>query len=73
MALFSWFIGNQKAQKIAKKNSQLDEKIESFTANTMWPTAQVRRNQLVKQQESKNAIDDKKSQINASVLKTKES
>ncbi|GLX77152.1 hypothetical protein tinsulaeT_04920 [Thalassotalea insulae] len=73
MALFSWFIGTQNAKDIANKNSQLDVKEATFSLNTMWPTAKVRRNAIVKQQEFTNSLQDKNSTIKSTSLKEKES
>ncbi len=72
MALFSWFIGNQKAKGIESKNYQLDKKEASFSLNTMWPTAKVRRNPIVKQQEFTNSLKSKTPESNTTALKEKE-
>jgi hypothetical protein len=59
MTLFSWFNGNKKAVTITVKNDHINDKISSFNASTMWPTAKVRRNVIVKQQQMIDAIQSK--------------
>ena len=59
MALFSWFNGSKKAASLTVKNDHIDDKISSFNASTMWPTAKVRRNIIVKQQQMIDAIKSK--------------
>ena len=61
MTLFSWFNGSKKAATEAVKNDHIDDKITSFNASTMWPTAKVRRNVIVKQQQMIDAIQSKES------------
>jgi hypothetical protein len=56
MTLFSWFNGSKKAANSTVKNHHIEDKIASFNASTMWPTAKVRRNVLVKQQQMIDAI-----------------
>lgn len=59
MTLFSWFNGSKKAATVTVKNDHIDDKITSFNASTMWPTAKVRRNIIVKQQQMIDAIQSK--------------
>ncbi|MDG1751483.1 MAG: hypothetical protein P8I03_07470 [Thalassotalea sp.] len=59
MTLFSWFNGHKKATTVTVKNVHIDDKISSFNASTMWPTAKVRRNVIVKQQQMIDAIQSK--------------
>ena len=73
MALFSWFIGNRNAKNIEKRNSQLDKKEDSFNLSTMWPTAKVRRNAIVKQHEFTNSSRLKQAQSQKVQLQEKES
>jgi hypothetical protein len=63
MALFSWFTGSKKATSLTVKNDHIDEKLSSFNASTMWPTAKVRRNIIVKQQQMIDAIKNKETTI----------
>ena len=72
MALFSWFNGSKKAESLTIKNDHIDEKISSFNASTMWPTAKVRRNIIVKQQQLIDAIKNKDSTIPLSTHKKPE-
>ncbi|MEW6991258.1 hypothetical protein AADZ91_11255 [Colwelliaceae bacterium 6441] len=55
MPLFSWFTRTKKVQAAMLKADHIDEKITSFNASTMWPTAQVRRNIIVSQQQMTDA------------------
>lgn len=59
MTLFSWFNGSKKAATMTVKNDHIDDKISSFNASTMWPTAKVRRNVIVKQQQMIDALQSK--------------
>lgn len=61
MTLFSWFNGTKKSNSVTIRSAQIDQKISSFNASTMWPTAHVRRNVIVKQQQMTDAIQDKES------------
>ncbi|MCO4799353.1 MAG: hypothetical protein KC484_09070 [Colwelliaceae bacterium] len=61
MTLFSWFKGTKKSNPLTIRSAQIDKKISSFNASTMWPTAHVRRNVIVKQQQMTDAIQDKES------------
>jgi len=55
MSLFSWFINDKKAKNL-HCNEQDKKQIEKLnTANTMWPSAKVRKKPLISQQEYINS------------------
>ena len=71
MTLFSWFNGSKKAATVTVKNDHIDDKISSFNASTMWPTAKVRRNVIVKQQQMIDAIQSKETGSSISTTQQK--
>ncbi len=72
MSLFSWFSSSKKNEYQKELEVQSIKEVEKVNENTMWPTAKVRRNIIVKQQEFTNSIHEKNDIVKSKALEEKE-
>jgi len=72
MSLFSWFSSSKKSEYKKELEAQSIKEAEKVSENTMWPTAKVRRNIIVKQQEFTNSVHDINDNVNSKNLEEKE-
>jgi len=72
MSLFSWFSSSKKNEYQKELEVQSIKEVEKVNENTMWPTAKVRRNIIVKQQEFTNSIHEKNDIVKSKALDQKE-
>ncbi len=72
MSLFSWFSSSKKKESQKELDAQSIKGVEKLNENTMWPTAKVRRNIIVKQQEFTNSVHEKNDIVKSKALDQKE-
>ena len=72
MSLFSWFSSSKKNEYQKELEVQSIKEVEKVNENTMWPTAKVRRNIIVKQQEFTNSVHEKNDIVKSKALDQKE-